>query len=88
MNDVIEGCRMTGDITLDGEDIYSRDVDPVQLRARVGMVFQSQTRFPNRSSKTWLTDRVFTGSPSKAELEEIVVKSLTRPDCSRRSRTA
>src|SRR5262245_58639988 len=37
MNDIIEGCRVTGDITLDGRDIYDKRVDVVQLRARVGM---------------------------------------------------
>src|SRR5688572_4630089 len=46
MNDVIEGCRIKGDIRLDGEDIYSPRVDPVQLRARVGMVFQKPNPFP------------------------------------------
>ena len=46
MNDTIDGCRVTGDITLDGEDIYDRDVDVVQLRARVGMVFQKPNPFP------------------------------------------
>ena len=46
MNDTIEGCRMTGKVLLDGEDINARDVDPVQLRARVGMVFQKPNPFP------------------------------------------
>ncbi|HCM98004.1 MAG TPA: phosphate ABC transporter ATP-binding protein, partial [Rhodobacter sp.] len=40
MNDTIAGCRIVGDIRLDGEDIYEAAVDPVQLRAKVGMVFQ------------------------------------------------
>ena len=46
MNDVIESCRVEGKITIDGEDIYDRNVDPVQLRARVGMVFQKPNPFP------------------------------------------
>ncbi|MGF1594914.1 MAG: phosphate ABC transporter ATP-binding protein PstB [Kiloniellaceae bacterium] len=46
MNDVIDGCRVTGAITLDGHDIYGRDIDVVQLRARVGMVFQKPNPFP------------------------------------------
>ncbi|MDG1067676.1 MAG: ATP-binding cassette domain-containing protein, partial [Sulfitobacter sp.] len=40
MNDTIDICRVTGDIMIDGEDIYDAKVDPVQLRAKVGMVFQ------------------------------------------------
>jgi phosphate transport system ATP-binding protein len=46
MNDIIEGTRVTGDVLLDGEDIYARDVDVVALRKRVGMVFQKSTPFP------------------------------------------
>ena len=46
MNDMIDGCRVTGKITLDGEDIYDRKLDVVQLRARVGMVFQKPNPFP------------------------------------------
>ena len=40
MNDTIDICRVAGDIRIDGDDIYDRSIDPVQLRARVGMVFQ------------------------------------------------
>ena len=46
MNDVVDGCRIEGSITLDGEDIYARGVDVVHLRARVGMVFQKPNPFP------------------------------------------
>ncbi len=46
MNDVIDGCRVTGKITLDGKDVYADDLDVVQLRARVGMVFQKPNPFP------------------------------------------
>src|SRR5690606_38260445 len=46
MNDTIEGARVSGTITLDGEDIYDRRLDVVQLRARVGMVFQKPNPFP------------------------------------------
>ncbi len=46
MNDIIEGTRVTGKVLLDGEDIYARDVDVVELRKRVGMVFQKSTPFP------------------------------------------
>ncbi|MCE8422020.1 ATP-binding cassette domain-containing protein, partial [Rhodovulum sulfidophilum] len=46
MNDTIPGCRVEGKITLDGQDIYDTRVDPVQLRAKVGMVFQKPNPFP------------------------------------------
>ena len=79
MNDVIEGCRINGDITLDGQDIYAREVDPVQLRARVGMVFQKPNPFPKSIfENVAYGPRIHGLASSKAELEEIVVKSLTR----------
>src|SRR3954454_5642692 len=46
MNDTIDIARIEGLITLDGQDIYDREIDPVQLRARVGMVFQKPNPFP------------------------------------------
>jgi ABC-type phosphate transport system ATPase subunit len=46
MNDTIDGCRVGGKITLDGEDIYDPSIDVVELRARVGMVFQKPNPFP------------------------------------------
>src|SRR5262249_14874363 len=46
MNDTIRGVRVTGRVTLDGEDVYGADVDPVLLRRRVGMVFQRSNPFP------------------------------------------
>ena len=46
MNDTIAGARVTGEIMLDGEDIYAQAMDPVALRARVGMVFQKPNPFP------------------------------------------
>ena len=50
MNDTIAGCKVTGDIKLDGEDIHDKEQDPVLLRARVGMVFKS--RILSRSPST------------------------------------
>ncbi|WP_298357653.1 phosphate ABC transporter ATP-binding protein PstB [uncultured Litoreibacter sp.] len=79
MNDTIDICRITGDIHLDGNDIYAKDVDPVQLRARVGMVFQKPNPFPKS-----IYDNVAYGpkihglAKNKAELDEIVEKSLRR----------
>jgi len=79
MNDVIEGVRMKGDITLDGEDIYAPQVDPVQLRARVGMVFQKPNPFPKSIfENVAYGPRIHGLAKSKADLEEIVVKSLTK----------
>ena len=46
MNDFIESCKVSGDVLLDGSDIYTRELDVVQLRARVGMVFQQPNPFP------------------------------------------
>ena len=79
MNDTIDICRVTGDIRLDGEDIYAEDVDPVQLRAKVGMVFQKPNPFPKS-----VYDNVSYGpkihglAKNKAELDEIVERSLRR----------
>ncbi|MGH6717967.1 MAG: phosphate ABC transporter ATP-binding protein PstB [Alphaproteobacteria bacterium] len=79
MNDTIEGCRVTGHIALDGEDLYGRSIDVVQVRSRVGMVFQK----PNPVPKS-IYDNVAYGprihglARDRAELDEIVEESLTR----------
>jgi phosphate transport system ATP-binding protein len=79
MNDTIDVCRVTGGITLDGEDIYARDVDVVELRARVGMVFQKPNPFPKS-----IYDNIAYGPKihglvrSKAETDEVVVTSLQK----------
>ncbi len=79
MNDTIDICRVTGDIMLDGEDIYARKVDPVQLRARVGMVFQKPNPFPKS-----IFDNIAYGPrihglvQSRAELDAIVEQALRR----------
>jgi len=79
MNDVIEGCRVTGTITVDGEDIYSRDLDVVQLRARVGMVFQKPNPFPKSIyDNVAYGPRIHGHAESKAAMDEIVERSLTR----------
>ena len=78
MNDTIEGCRVEGDITLDGHDII-RGVDPVQLRARVGMVFQRPNPFPKSIyDNVAFGPRVHRLTERKDELDEIVVNSLKR----------
>ena len=79
MNDTIEGCRVTGDLTLDGEDIYGRKVDVVQLRARVGMVFQKPNPFPKSIyDNVAYGPRIHGLTHNRAELEEVVVTSLER----------
>ena len=49
MHEVVPGARAEGEVLLDGEDIYAPDVDPVQVRRRIGMVFQKPTPFPTMS---------------------------------------
>ena len=79
MNDTIEGCRVEGRIEIDGENIYDPKVDPVQLRAKVGMVFQKPNPFPKS-----IFDNVAYGpkihglARNKRELEEIVEGSLRK----------
>ena len=79
MNDTIDICRVTGDITLEGEDIYDPKVDPVQLRAKVGMVFQKPNPFPKSIyDNVAYGPRIHGLAPTKADLDEIVEKSLRR----------
>jgi phosphate transport system ATP-binding protein len=79
MNDTIDIARVEGDILIDGEDIYDAKVDPVQLRAKVGMVFQKPNPFPKS-----IYDNVAYGpkihglARNKADLDEIVEKSLRK----------
>ena len=77
MNDTIDICRVEGRIALDGEDIYDRRVDPVQLRARVGMVFQKPNPFPKSIfDNVAYGPRIHGLSRNRAELDEIVERSL------------
>ena len=79
MNDTIDVCRIEGDIRLDGEDIYDKRVDPVQLRAKVGMVFQKPNPFPKSIyDNVAYGPRIHGLARNKAELDEIVEKSLRR----------
>jgi phosphate transport system ATP-binding protein len=79
MNDIIPICRVQGDITLDGEDIYASDQDTVLLRARVGMVFQKPNPFPKSIyENVAYGPRIHGLAHSKAEMDEIVENSLRR----------
>ena len=79
MNDTIGICRVTGDIRIDGEDIYDPKVDPVQLRAKVGMVFQKPNPFPKS-----IYDNVAYGpkihglARDKNDLDQIVENALRK----------
>ncbi len=79
MNDTIPICRVEGQLMLDGEDIYAKQMDPVLLRARVGMVFQKPNPFPKS-----IYDNVAYGprlhglARNNAELDEIVITSLQK----------
>ncbi|MFT6583248.1 MAG: phosphate transport system ATP-binding protein [Alphaproteobacteria bacterium] len=79
MNDVVDGCRVEGDIRLDGRDMYDRSVDVVQLRAVVGMVFQKPNPFPKSIyENVAYGPRLHGLVRNKGELDEIVASSLTR----------
>jgi phosphate transport system ATP-binding protein len=79
MNDTIDGCRVSGEIRLDGQDVHAPELDVVQLRARVGMVFQKPNPFPKS-----IYDNVAYGPRihglvrNKPETDELVERSLTR----------
>jgi len=79
MNDVVDGCRVTGSITLDGEDIYAREVDVVELRSRIGMVFQKPNPFPKSIFENIAYGPKIHGlAEHRTDLEEIVVTSLQK----------
>jgi len=93
MNDTVVGCRVTGEFLLDDEDIYSPKMDPVALRARVGMVFQKPNPFPKSiydnvaygaklhglASRRIELDEIVEGSLRKAGLWEEVKERLAEP---------
>jgi phosphate transport system ATP-binding protein len=79
MNDTIAAAKVSGTIELDGQDIYAGRMDVVQLRARVGMVFQKPNPFPKSIFENIAYGpRIHGLAEGKAELEEIVEKSLVR----------
>ena len=79
MNDTIDNARFEGRIELDGEDIYAPDMDVVQLRARVGMVFQKPNPFPKSIfENVAYGPRIHGLAAGKAELDQIVERSLRR----------
>jgi len=79
MNDTVASARVEGEITLDGENIYAPSMDVVQLRARVGMVFQKPNPFPKSIyENVAYGPRIHGLASAKADMDEIVTESLTR----------
>lgn len=80
MNDWVEGCRVTGKILFEGKDIF-KEVDPLALRYRVGMVFQQPTPFPKSIYENIAYGPRIQGIKDKKKLDEIVEKSLRQAAC-------
>jgi phosphate transport system ATP-binding protein len=79
MNDTVASARVEGEITLDGQDIYSADMDVVQLRARVGMVFQKPNPFPKSIYENIAYGpRIHGLAGNKADMDVVVEQSLRR----------
>jgi len=79
MNDTIDNCRVTGTITLDGEDIYTSGIDVVELRARVGMVFQNPNPFPKSIyENVAYGPRIHGLARHRADFDRIVETSLQK----------
>ncbi|OPY86756.1 MAG: Phosphate import ATP-binding protein PstB 3 [Smithella sp. PtaU1.Bin162] len=76
MNDLIDGTRVEGEILFEGKDIYAANVDPVEIRKKIGMVFQKPNPFPKTiySNITYGPDLIW--SKNKNELDELVENSL------------
>lgn len=79
MNDTIDGCKVSGQLLLDGEDIYAKEQDPVLLRARVGMVFQKPNPFPKSIyDNVAYGPRIHGLTANRSELDDIVEDSLKK----------
>jgi phosphate transport system ATP-binding protein len=79
MNDTVASCRVEGNITLDGDNIYDPKIDVVQLRARVGMVFQKPNPFPKSIyDNIAYGPRIHGLARERADLDEIVAISLEK----------
>ena len=76
MNDLVEGCRITGNVLLDGQDIYKGNLDTTMLRKRVGMVFQKPNPFPMSVYDNVAYGPRAHGIRGKAKLDDIVEQSL------------
>ena len=77
MNDLVAGARVTGSVTYHGQDIYGPDVDPIQVRRHIGMVFQKPNPFPKSIYDNVAYGPRLTGVKRRAELDDIVEEALT-----------
>ncbi len=78
MNDLVEGCRVEGEVLLDGEDVYRRECDVTALRQKVGMVFQKPNPFPKTVYENVAFGPRILGIKERAQLDEIVESSLKK----------
>jgi phosphate transport system ATP-binding protein len=78
MNDLIDGCVVSGELLYRGVDLYQPEVNPVEVRRRVGMVFQKPNPFPKTIRENVAYGPRVAGVKKKAELDEIVERSLVR----------
>ncbi len=76
MNDLIEGCSLRGRVIFDGQDIYARDIDPVEVRRRIGMVFQKPNPFPKSIYENIAFGARINGY--KGDMDELVERSLRK----------
>jgi len=76
MNDLINGTRVEGKILFEGKDIYNSDTDPVEIRRKVGMVFQKPNPFPKSIFNNVTYGPALTGITKKSDLESLVEQSL------------
>ncbi|MCI6719727.1 MAG: phosphate ABC transporter ATP-binding protein PstB [Clostridiales bacterium] len=76
MNDLVEGCRVTGKVLYQGRDIYAKDVDVTWLRSRIGMVFQKPNPFPMSFYDNIAYGPRLQGVRKRAELDQIVERAL------------
>jgi len=76
MNDLIDGSRVEGEVIFEGQNIYAPEVDPVEIRRRIGMVFQKPNPFPKSIFSNITYGPRLTGMTNKADLETLVEQSL------------
>jgi phosphate transport system ATP-binding protein len=76
MNDLIDGSRVEGEVLFDGQNIYAPEVDPVEIRRRIGMVFQKPNPFPKSIFNNITYGPRLTGMTNKTDLEALVEQSL------------